>query len=40
MSNLYFFNLLREMQMDFSTAFYLVLVTDFADMFLVKAAIA
>jgi hypothetical protein len=39
-SNLYFFNLLRGVQMDFSATFHHVPVLDFAEVFLVRAVIA
>jgi hypothetical protein len=38
LSNLYFFNLARGIQMDFVVVFHLVLVPDFANVFLVKDA--
>jgi acyl-CoA thioesterase len=36
MSNLYFFNLLRGIQVNFKATFHLALVLDFADMLLVR----
>jgi hypothetical protein len=40
MSNLYFFNCSKGMQMDFSAAFHPILVHDFEDMFVVRVVIA
>jgi hypothetical protein len=40
MFNLYFFNQLRGMHVDFSVTFHSVLVPDFMDVFLVKVATA
>ena len=39
-SNLYFLNLSKGMQVDFSATFHLVLVSNFSDVFLVKATSA
>jgi hypothetical protein len=40
LSNLYFFNLLRGIQVNFSAAFHLALVPDFADILLVRVVAA
>jgi hypothetical protein len=40
MSNLYFFNQSREMQIDFGTSFHLVPMLYFADVFFVRAIFA
>ena len=40
MSNLYFFNQSKWMQMGFNVAFYSVLILDFTGMFPVRAATA
>lgn len=39
-SNMYFFSLSREMHVDFSAAFYLVLTLDITNIFLAKASVA
>ena len=38
MSNMYFFNQSSGIQVNFSDAFYLILVSDFIDMFFTRAA--
>jgi hypothetical protein len=40
MLNLYFFNILRGIQVDFSVSFHLVPVSDFTNVFLVKVVAA
>jgi hypothetical protein len=40
MSNLYFFNLYRGIQVDFSITFHPVFVLDFADVFPIRTATA